>query len=92
MDHEMEKDMKGFKFAATLLVLFSCAGCAPDLIVKDLSVNWDPTNKKTAATIANVGKNDAGDFLVYTNGDEAPTSQIYRPQIVQTVPRLKKRR
>lgn len=83
--------MKEVKFFVLVLILsLSFAGCAADLVVSDLTVNWDNTNKKAVAEIANIGNWDAGEFLVYFNGDECPVSQNYRPQVSHSVPELAK--
>jgi hypothetical protein len=74
----------------TVLLFFAFAGCGPDLVVKTMSVNWNTTNKKAKATIANIGDEDAGPFLVYFNAEENPVSQNYRPQVTHQVPGLAK--
>ncbi len=48
------------------MVLLAMTSCA-ELIVQDLIVNWDEQNKTAKATIANTGKRDAVNFLVYFN-------------------------
>jgi len=62
----------------------------PDLVVKNLDVTWDAANKKAKAKIANIGNRDAGNFLVYFNGDEDPKSTNHIPQVRQNVPGLAK--
>jgi len=84
-----EKKMKRLKnFVFALLPLFAFVGCAPDLVVKNLDVTWDAANKKAEAKIANIGNRDAGDFMVYFNGDENPVSPNRRPQVRHNVPGL----
>lgn len=61
------------------------AGCAPDLVVQQVDVDWNAPTRTAAATIANVGNADAGEFLVYFNGDEFPESRNRRPQVRHTV-------
>lgn len=86
-----EKKMKRLKnFAFTLLPLFAFVGCAPDLVVKNVDVTWDAANKKAEAKIANIGNGDAGNFMVYFNGDENPVSPNRRPQVSHNVPGLAK--
>lgn len=83
------KRVKNFVF--TLLPLFALVGCMPDLTVKNLDVTWDASNKKAEAKIANIGNRDAGNFMVYFNGDENPESGNHRPQVRHNVPGLAKR-
>jgi hypothetical protein len=74
-----------------VIVLGACAllaACAPDLAVQDVTVQWDATSKQALATVANVGNLEAGEFLVYFNGDEFPESQNRRPQVSKTVQSL----
>lgn len=83
--------MKKIKFFAFMFIpLFVFVGCEADLTVKDGEVNWDATNKKAKAEIANIGNKDAGNFLVYFNGDEDPVSPNRRPQVSHDVPGLAK--
>lgn len=67
--------------------LVALTGCA-DLVVRDVNVTWDASNKRATAEIANTGNRDAGEFLVYFNGDEDPVSPNRRPQERFTVPYL----
>ena len=55
--------MKTHTFLRPVLILLSCLyGCAPNLIVSNLEENWDQTNKKARAEIANIGNRDADFF------------------------------
>ena len=80
--------IKGTSFIWMFILLFCLNGCKPNLIVNNLDVTWDETNKKANAEIANIGKKDAGNFLVYFNGDENPVSPDRRPQVSHNVPGL----
>lgn len=84
--------MKRSKILAYILILllFALVGCAPDLVVRDLDVTWDEVNKEAKAEIANIGNKDAGNFMVYFNGDENPESTNHRPQVRHNVPGLAK--
>ncbi|NOZ25151.1 MAG: hypothetical protein GXO94_03535 [Nitrospirae bacterium] len=83
--------MKRLRVSALILFLSAVlAGCAPDLVVKNLDVTWNATDKKATAEIANVGNKDAGNFMVYFNGDENPVSPNHRPQLRYSVPGLAK--
>ena len=42
---DVMKEVKYFVLALTLSVVV--IGCAPDLIVKNVNVNWDASNKKS---------------------------------------------
>ena len=64
------------------------AGCAPDIVVGQVTIDWIAPNRTAQATITNVGNADAGEFLVYFNGDEFPESRNHRPQIRHTVTSL----
>jgi len=75
-------------FAVTVLLLFAFVGCAPDLVVKNLDVTWETANKRAEVKIANIGNKDAGNFMVYFNGDENPVSPNRRPQVSYNVPGL----
>lgn len=75
-------------FVCVLISSNAFIGCAPDLVVTNLEVAWDGVNKKAEAEIMNTGNMDAGNFLVYFNGDEYPESQNHRPQIRHNVPNL----
>ncbi|MFV9677942.1 MAG: CARDB domain-containing protein [Methanosarcinales archaeon] len=78
--------MKRAKILAFIFILlFALVGCAPDLVVKDLDVTWAVANKKAKAEIANIGNKDAGNFMVYFNGDEDPVSPNRRPQVRHNV-------
>ncbi len=70
-----------------ILALLMLTGCA-DLVVKEVTVNWDSANKQATATIANEGLRDAGNFMVYFNADESPVSHNHRPQVRHNVPGL----
>lgn len=72
-----------------VLTLLALTGCA-DLVVKELDVIWDDENKSAKAEIANIGDRDAGNFMVYFNGDENPESPNHRPQVRHNVPGLNK--
>jgi hypothetical protein len=72
-------------FALVVILMFASTGCVPDLVVKNLDVNWDVSNKKARAEITNIGNKDAGNFLVYFNGDENPVSPNRRPQVPHNV-------
>jgi hypothetical protein len=61
----------------------------PDLTVKNLDVTWDG-EKRAKATISNIGTKDAGNFMVYFNGEEDPVSPNRRPQVSHNVPALAK--
>lgn len=78
--------MKNVKIFVPMILLFIVAACKPDLIVENVS--WDNTAKTATAIVKNIGKADAGNFLVYFNGDENPVSQNYRPQVRQEVSSL----
>ena len=88
------------KFAVIVMLLMSIsAACTPsfvgkdlkaDLIVTDLSVAWDDMSKEATAEIANVGNKDAGEFMVYFNGEENPISPNRRPQVREKVSGLSK--
>ena len=79
-----EEVMKQARLVALLLVvLLGSAGCLPDLVVKELTVNWDLENNtaKAEAEICNVGNRNAGEFMVYFNAEEQPVSPNRRPQV-----------
>ena len=81
--------MKKVKFFVLVLILsVAFIGCTPDLVVKNLDVNWGVSNKKAKVEIVNIGNKDAGKFLVYFNGDENPESPNRRPQVSRNVPGL----
>ncbi len=83
--------MKRFKFfALTFILLSALVGCAPDLTVKQLDVTWNAADKKASAEIENIGNKNAGNFMVYFNGDEMPESANHRPQVRHNVPGLNK--
>lgn len=67
------------------VAVFLGTGCAADLVVEQVNINWVAPDKSVEATIANIGNQDAGEFLVYFNGDEFPVSRNRRPQIRHTV-------
>lgn len=68
----------GISLTWMFILLLCISGCS-NLVVRNLNVNWDQTNKTARAEIANIGYRDAGNFLVYFNGDENPVSQNHRP-------------
>lgn len=86
--------MKVLLVMLTFFLSVAIAGCTPDLVVKDSSVDWelDSPNKRAyaKAEIANVGNKDAGNFMVYFNGEEDPVSTNHRPQVRHNVPGLAK--
>jgi subtilase family serine protease len=82
------KEIKLFALALILSVAF--VGCAPDLVVKNLAVNWVAADKRAKAEIANIGNKDAGNFMVYFNGEEDPVSPNRRPQVSHNIPNLAK--
>ena len=71
-------------------LMFALVGCTPDLVVRNLEVNWNDANKSAKADIVNIGDRDAGRFLVYFNADENPVSPNRRPQVTHDVPGLGK--
>ena len=79
--------MKRVKFFAFMfMLLFAFVGCKkPDLTVENLDVNWNWPNRTAKAEIANIGEKDAGNFMVYFNGDENPVSQKRRPQVSHNI-------
>ena len=76
------------KCMVALVVASLCVGCAPNLVVERVTVDWNAPNRSAQATITNAGNRDAGEFLVYFNADEFPESTNRRPQISHTVPTL----
>jgi subtilase family serine protease len=80
--------MVNAKIIVLMILLFVVVGCKPDLAVEN--VGWDSPTKTATATIKNIGKADAGNFMVYFNGDENPVSQNYRPQVSHSAPGLPK--
>ena len=68
-----------------VVLLFICAKCKPDLVVKDLNVTWDENNKKATAKIVNIGCENAGNFMVYFNCEEDPVSSNHRPQVSHNI-------
>ena len=87
----MERFMNEAGFRALILtMMFAFLGCAPDLVVKDLDVTWDASNKVAKAEIANIGNRNAGNFLVYFNAEEDPISPNRRPQVSHNIPNLAK--
>jgi hypothetical protein len=82
--------MKNARVLTTMFILlFALAGCA-DLTVKSLVVHWNDNEKTAKAEIANIGKADAGPFMVYFNPEENPESQNHRPQVGHRVQGLAK--
>jgi subtilase family serine protease len=80
--------MRNPKMFLFMILLFVVVGCKPDLAVENVS--WDGPTKTATASVKNIGKGDAGNFMVYFNGDENPVSQDYRPQVSHSVPGLTK--
>ncbi len=83
-------NMKKTTCLVAVLLSFGIIGCAPDLVVKTVNVQWDATHKEATARIANTGNRDAGNFLVYFDAEESPVSQHDRPQVQHNVPGLAK--
>lgn len=75
-------------FVVALILSVAFVGCTPDLAVKSMDVDWTVSNKQARVEIVNLGNKDAGEFLVYVNGDENPVSPNRRPQVSHTVPGL----
>ena len=75
-------------WTSLLAPLLVCAGCASDLVVDQVTVNWNAPSRTAEATITNVGNADAGEFLVYFNADEFPESRNHRPQVSHKVTSL----
>jgi len=73
--------MKEIKYVSLMLILLLILGCStyPDLVVNRL--DWDEVNKRAEVEFTNTGNEDAGEFMVYVNGDEFPQSQNRRPQV-----------
>ncbi len=72
--------------AATVVVAALGMGCVtsrPDLMVAQVTLDW--STKTVAADVANIGNEDAKEFLVYFNGDENPESSNHRPQVSKHV-------
>lgn len=80
--------MKKGKLFLWIILSFTFIGCLPDLVVRNLDVNWDAANRKAKAEIANIGNKDAGNFMVYFNGEEDPVSPNRRPQVRHNIPNL----
>jgi len=81
--------MKKIVILAAFFASIVClVGCAPDLMVSDLKVTWNDTEKMAVAEISNTGKEDAGAFTVHFNGDELPVSSNWRPQVIHSLPGL----
>jgi hypothetical protein len=78
----MKKSDRRIILVAAILL---CSGCSTDLVVSQVTVDWNPPIRTAQATITNTGNQDAGEFLVYFNGDEFPESKNRRPQIRHTV-------
>ena len=78
--------------ALVTIVWCTSTGCAPDLVVKSMDVTWDSANRKqnAFAIVENIGKGDAGNFIVYFNADENPAPKNYGLQVSHTVPSLAK--
>ena len=73
-----------------ICVVFFLFGCAPDLTVRHLGVNWDEANKKAKAEIRNKGNKNAGSFKVHIKGVEIPESSTHKPELSFDVARLNK--
>jgi subtilase family serine protease len=86
----MIKRAMRFGLLFILIPLLAFMGCKPDLTVRDLNVTWDDANKKASAEIANIGNDDAGQFMVYFNADESPVSPNRLPQVRFNMPGLAK--
>lgn len=71
-----------------ICVVFFLFGCAPDLSVRRLEVNWDNANKNVKADIENQGNKDAGSFRVHIKGVEDPESPTHKPEISRDVANL----
>ncbi len=83
--------MNKLKLLALMLVLtLGLAGCKPDLVIQDKAVGWTDDKKEAKAVIANIGDADAGEFMVYFNGEENPESPNHRPQVSHRVNSLAK--
>ncbi|MGR8930879.1 MAG: CARDB domain-containing protein [Gammaproteobacteria bacterium] len=81
--------MKKFGHSVSILILsILLVACTPDLVVRNLTVNWDNVNKKAFVDVENRGNGDATYFMVYFNGDEYPESRNRRPQVRHNVPNL----
>ncbi len=70
-----------------LPILFALAGCAADLVIPNMAVQWS-ASKSASATIKNQGGKDAGPFEVYFTAEECPNSNNRRPQQSVHVPGL----
>lgn len=79
-----------FFYSVLLLTLVFFHSCCkkPDLIVEDLEVTWTDTQQEVSFNVHNVGKGDAGEFLVYVNPKEDPESTNHRPQLRETITEL----
>lgn len=85
---DYDRDMQpNLSLMLPLLAIASGSSCAdgPDLVVSDQTVTWNPLQRSATTRIDNIGNADAGQFLVYVNGDEVPTSQNHRPQVSHVV-------
>lgn len=76
--------------ASVIISLFAFVGCKPDLLIEDMEIMWDADHKEAKASIANEGRADAGNFMVYFNADEDPVSPNHRPQVRFNVEELAK--
>ena len=63
-----------------MISLVGCPANGPDLKVICHDFVWDAARKEAKAEIKNIGAADAGEFMVYFNGEENPESQNHRPQ------------
>ena len=72
--------------ALLLLIVTGCGTTGTDLVVNRL--DWDPGSRVAEVEIANIGPDDAGEFMVYFNADEFPESRNRRPQVRHNVPGL----
>ena len=75
------------------ICLWACAlaGCAPDLVVRDVRIKqWDDAAKVVEAQISNIGYVEAREVSISFVGDEEPVSLHFRPAIVRKVARIGK--
>ena len=71
-----------------VIPLLAFTACDPDLIIEnEIVVTWNGS-KKATVVIKNIGDADAGNFMVYFNGDENPVSDNHRPQVRFNIPSL----
>ena len=65
--------------AAFMFMLSSCCQ-NPDLVIKNLEVDWNSNTQQVSFELHNIGTTDAGTFMVYINLEEDPESPNHRPQ------------